>query len=147
MNEPISKLYPSFEGWLNGRKSHVQAYLDPAKRCMCYSWYKGNANISVHSKAQYQPSLFPTGDIQRDYKFFLKGDGVQGDPVSQKFQSGNIMADERAFYVRHALISELMACGFMGRKVYDFMEELYKAHIQHSIDLSVYSKNKLEQNV
>ena len=144
MNDPIAKLYDSFNGWLNGRKAHVKVYLEPAKKFMCYSWYKGGAPISIFSKKRYKPDLFPTNDIQDSYKEFLKGKGVQGDPVVQKFQSGNIMADERAFYVRHALISDLMACAFMERNSYEFIEALYKKHIEKAIELAKKSKKKLE---
>lgn len=145
MNEPIAKLYDSFNGWLNGRKAHVKAYLEPAKKFMCYSWYKGGSDIGIRDKSKYTPSLFPTTDIQESYKDFLSGQGVEGDPIAQKFQSGNIMADDRDFYIRHASISELMACAFMERNSYDFIESLYKKHIEKVLDLSKRSKEKLEK--
>lgn len=145
-NEPIAKIYDSFNGWLNGRKSHVEAYIEPAKTRMCYSWYKGGADISVHDKKEYKPRLFPTEDIQEAYKDVLKGDGVNGDIIAQKFQAGNITADERAFYVRHALISELMACGFMEGTTNQFVEDSYINNIEKIIELSKESKEKLEGN-
>lgn len=145
-NEPIAKIYDSFNGWLNGRKNHVKAYIEPAKIKMCYSWYKGGANISVHDKKEYKPVLFPTEDIQAAYKDVLKGAGVNGDIIAQKFQAGNITADERAFYVRHALISELMACGFMEGTTNKFIEDSYINNIEKIIELSKKSKNDLEGN-
>lgn len=146
MNDPIAKLYDSFNGWLEDRKKHVLTYIEPAKQFMCYSWYKGGANIGLQDKPKYADSLFPTDDIQASYKEFLQGSGVQGDPVAQKFQSGNIMADERDFYIRHAPISDLMACAFMERNSYEFIEAMYKKHIEQVVALSIKSKEKLEDN-
>lgn len=142
-NEPIAKIYDSFNGWLNGRKGHVEAYIEPAKTTMCYSWYKGGANISVHDKKEYKPQLFPTEDIQADYKRVLLGDGVNGDIVAQKFQAGNITADERAFYVRHALISELMACAFMEGVSTNFADDSYKNHIKQVVEQSKITRDAL----
>ena len=145
-NKPIAKLYPDFEGWLKGRADHYKAYLDDARKTLKYSWYKAGSSIGIDDKKDYNSKLFPTKLIQEGYKNYLKGAGVQGDPSTQKFQSGNIMGDEMAFYIRHAPICDLMTCGFMEGTIYPFIEDLYKNHVKKTRGLSDLSRDLMKGN-
>lgn len=145
-NDPISKLYPEFEAWLKNRRKRVESYIEPAKTKVAYSWYKSGADIAIKDKADYNKKLFSTKTIQEAYKQYLKGDGVNGDPIIQKFQSGNIMGDEIAFYVRHAPISQALTCGYMQRNNTPFIEDMYRQRIKRLCSACQESKSKLNGN-
>lgn len=144
MNTPIGKLHGSFTQWLQDRKQREDRYKEQSKKTLEYTWYKMQGKVKLQEKDKYNKELFDTKDIQEAYKQYLQGQGVNGDPIIQKFQSGNIQADERAFYIRHAPISHLMCTGFSANTNSDFFKNMYIAHIKQVLDLSKDSKDKIE---
>ena len=101
--------------------------------------------VKLQEKDKYNKDLFDTKDIQEAYKQYLHGQGVNGDPIMQRFQAGNIQADERAFYIRHAPISHLMCTGFRSVANSDFFRDMYINYLQHVREQSDYSKKRIQE--
>jgi len=129
--KPISEVYPDFEKWLKVQTETLEKRVSLAQVPMGYYWYKSNSPITILDRDKYKDELFNTKGIQEKYKLYLSGAaGVNGDPIAIKFQSGNIMADERAFYIRHATIARSMANGILSNNKHAFLREVYLTHIK-----------------
>lgn len=129
--KPMLEVYGDFNKWINKWVEVMQYRHNEAKNDLRYDWYKSGSDITILDRKDFRKKLFDTKEIQDKYKLYLDGkEGVNGDPIGIKFQSGNILADERAFYIRHATIPRLMANGVMRNMQHDFLKEIYLNHIK-----------------
>ena len=129
--KPICEVYSDFNKWLDYAEELYSKRVENGAKHLSYSWYKSGADISIFDIDKYRKELFNTDSIQNSYKEYLDGSsGVNGDPIGIKFQSGNILADERAFYIRHATIARSMANGLLQNNKITFLKELYLNHIK-----------------
>lgn len=129
--KPIVEVYPDFTKWIDKWYNVMEYRRNESKNDLRYEWYKSGSDITILDRKDFKKKLFDTKGIQDKYKLYLDGKiGVNGDPIGIKFQTGNIMADERAFYIRHATIPRLMANGVMRNMQYEFLKEIYLNHIK-----------------
>lgn len=129
--KPMLEVYGDFNKWIDKWVEVMRYRHTEAKNDLRYDWYKSNSEITILDRKDFRKKLFDTKEIQDKYKLYLDGtQGVNGDPIGIKFQSGNIMADERAFYIRHATIPRLMSTGVMHNMQYEFLKEVYLNHIK-----------------
>lgn len=129
--KPIVEVYEDFTKWVDKWTEVMKYRREAGKDRLAYDWYKSGSDISILDREDYRKKLFDTDGIQNKYRGYLSAlFGVNGDPVCMKFQSGNIQADERAFYIRHATIPRLMSTGIMQNIQYDFLKEVYLNRIE-----------------
>ena len=132
---PFGTLYGDFNKWLEKQDKVMHKRDTLGHSDMAYAWYKEDSPISIFDRDDFKEELFSTKEIQEQYKKYLDAaTGVNGDPIIIKLQSGNILADERAFYIRHASIARSMALGLMSNRKVDFIDEVYKNYIRRLRD-------------